>query len=44
MAANLVCTTVCHCQGGSFCINEQTRATEEADDVASVIDVVFDIS
>ena len=32
MAANLACTTFCHCQGGSICNNEQTRATEELDE------------
>ena len=32
VAANLACTTFCHCQGGSICNNEQTRATEEVDE------------
>ena len=32
VAVNLACTTFCHCQGGSICNNEQTRATEEADE------------
>lgn len=33
VAANLACTTFCHCQGSSsVCNNEQTRATEESDE------------
>ena len=32
VAANLACTTFCHCQRGSVCNNEQTRATEEVDE------------